>query len=173
MAEIKRKKLQGTLEQLLAYKGMMPLRLLQQAIGVLGWASSILMAARPWLSTLCAAATQHQRVEPIRRRAREREREKRSLVFVRQVENALRSLHALVQEIDALRPGLSRTFKWRPDAPKIPKILIQTDVRPTGIGGFLMIGSRFVPYSQQPRALFGAAKAEVVQPKWRFQWPTG
>ena len=107
MAENKRVKLHETFEQLLAYRGMMPLRLLQQATGVLGWASSILMAARPWLSMLYAASTQHQRTEPIRHRARER----KGLVFVRQVDNALRWLSAMVQEVDALRPRTQQNLQ--------------------------------------------------------------
>lgn len=165
MAENKRKKLQDTFTELLSYKGMLPLRLLQHATGVLGWASSILMLARPWLAMLYAAATQHQRPEPIRVRARER----KGLVFVKQVANALMWLNSMIQEIDAKRPGLCRTFKWRPHA---PRILIQTDACPTGMGGFLMIGQVHVAYwhtevTQQDLELL---QSDAGDPSYQNEW---
>lgn len=40
--------------------GMIPLRLLTYATGVIGWASSVMPTTRPWLAMLCAAATQHK-----------------------------------------------------------------------------------------------------------------
>ena len=165
MAENKRKKLQDTFEELLTYKGMLPLRLLQHATGVLGWASSILKSSRPWLAMLYAAATQHQRPEPIRVRARER----KGLVFVKQVANALRWLNAMVQEIDAQRPGLRRTFKWRPDA---PRVLIQTDACPAGMGGFLRVGQMYIAYwhtevTALDRELMNS---EVGDPSFQNEW---
>lgn len=60
LAQPKREKLLQVFEDMLACKGMIPLRLLTYATGVIGWASSVMPATRPWLAMLYAAATQHK-----------------------------------------------------------------------------------------------------------------
>ena len=59
LLDSKRKKLLDTLEEIGKHKGEFPLRLLQYAVGVLGWVSSVVPLARPWLA-MWAAITQHR-----------------------------------------------------------------------------------------------------------------
>ena len=81
---------------MLTYKGMIPLRLLVYATGVIGWASSVMPSTRPWLAMLYAAATQHKQGPS--------KRSKKGLVYLKQINHAVRWLHALIQEVDSLRP---------------------------------------------------------------------
>ena len=60
LTDSKRKKLLDTLEEIGKHKGVFPLKLLQYAVGVLGWVSSVVPLARPWLAMLWAAITQHR-----------------------------------------------------------------------------------------------------------------
>ena len=94
------------------------MKTLQHAVGILGWLSSVVPIARPWLSMLWAALTQQR--NPVRQSTRHR----KGLVFVKQVEHAIRWLSALVRELDHASPGLQCTFRSRPHA---ASILIQTD----------------------------------------------
>ena len=50
----KRDKLLSTFAELEKCKGMVPLQLLQYAVGVLGWLSSAIPISRPWLAMLWA-----------------------------------------------------------------------------------------------------------------------
>ena len=125
LADAKRDKLLATLEELSRCRGVMPLHLLRYAVGVLGWLSSAVPAARPWLSMLWAAVTGAK--EPVKDTTRRRE----GLVFVRQVANALRWLQALLHLHEGW-VGLFKIHKWRPYA---ATIMIQTDASPFGIGG--------------------------------------
>ena len=163
MAEAKRQKLLKVFQEMSDYGGMIPLRLLQYSTGVIAWASSVMTMSRPWLAMLYAAATRHQTPK------KPSTRERKGLVFLKQVEHAIRWMNALVQEADALRPGLQHTFKWRPDA---PVFLIQTDACPTGMGGFLMQGGRYVAYwhdkvSPEDLALLQATAGD---PSYQSEW---
>ncbi|CAE7281168.1 Kcnh1, partial [Symbiodinium necroappetens] len=120
LTQAKRDKLLSVFDQIAQYKGVFPLKLLQYAAGVLGWVSSVMPLARPYLAMIWAAITQHR--TPMRDTTRIR----KGLVFIRQVEGALK-----------------RCFRWRPSA---PVVLIQTDACPTGMGGFLKIGDRFAAW---------------------------
>lgn len=65
------------------------------------------------------------------------------MVYLKQINHAVRWLHALIQEVDALRPGLQKVFRYRPND---PWVLIQTDACPTGMGAYLMIAGKFAAY---------------------------
>ena len=132
----KQAKLEEVFEKILACKGVVPVHILQYAVGVLGWMTSAISISRPWLAMLWAAITQRQ--HPTRSTTRVR----KGLVFVKQVENAVRWLHALIRtEAGGVR--LQKVFRWRPHA---PTVLVQTDACPQGIGGFLCIGGSFIAY---------------------------
>ena len=163
LAEAKREKLLKVFQEMMDYGGMIPLRLLQYATGVIAWASSVMIMSRPWLAMLYAAATRHQVPKKLTTR------ERKGLIFVKQVEHALRWLNALVQEADAMRPGLQHTFKWRPQA---PSILIQTDACPTGMGGFLMIGGRYVAYwrDEVTNEDLDLLQAKKGDPSYQSEW---
>ena len=167
MAESKRTKLLELFEELISYPGMVPLRRLQYATGVIGWASSILASTRPWLSMLYAAVTQHQ--SPGMEDGKKQRRRRKGLIFVRQIEHAIRWLNTLIQELDSQYPGLQKTFRWRPDA---PRVLIQTDACPEGMGGFLMIGNVYHSYwfdkvTDADRELMGS---EAGDPAFQSEW---
>lgn len=131
LTEQKQQRLMEVFDNILACKGVIPLHLLQYAVGVLGWVTSAIPAARPWLAMVWAAITKRQ--DPTRRR--------KGLVFVKQVVNAIRWLHCLVQGEGT--HSLQKVYCWRPWA---PVVLIQTDACPWGIGGFLCIGGEFVAH---------------------------
>lgn len=57
LAESKKQKLLDVFEQLEQYHGMVSLHLVQYAVGMLGWLSSAIPAAHPWMSMLWAALT--------------------------------------------------------------------------------------------------------------------
>ena len=90
LAPSKATKLVATFEELEECKGMVPLQLLQYAVGVLGWLSSAIPISRPWLAMLWAVITQQR--DPVRQTTRRR----KGLVFVKQINNALRWLKALL-----------------------------------------------------------------------------
>lgn len=165
MAESKRQKLMETFKELMACAGMIPLWQLRYATGVIGWASSIVASTRPWLAMLYAACTQHQQSK------KSTTRQRKGLVFVKQVEHAVRWLHALIQEMDADRPGLAKTFRYRPE-PRY--IMLQTDACPTGMGGFIMMGNDYVAYWSSPvleedLQLMGSSPGD---PSFQSEWET-
>lgn len=163
LTESKRQKLLDLLTQIRSSHGVFPLKLLQHAVGILGWLSSVVPISRPWLAMLWAALTQQRSPQ------RESTRQRKGLVFVKQVEHALRWLTALVRELDSASPGLQCTFLWRPNA---DTILIQTDACPVGMGGFISIGGRIVGYwhdtvSDADCSLLGATRGD---PAFQSEW---
>ena len=64
LAPDKLKKLQGLLQELRAYKGMLPLAKLRTLAGVLGWLTSIIIFARPWVSMIWGAITEAEQRQP-------------------------------------------------------------------------------------------------------------
>ena len=141
LTEPKRRKLFDTLQEIRQYKGLFPLKLLQHAVGV----------SRPWLAMLWAAITQHR--DPVKDFTRIR----KGLIFVRQVQHAVRWLSALVHEMDQCRLSLQVTFRWQ--------LLIQTDACPAGMGGFLSIAGQIVAYwsdaiSDEDCQLLGATRGD-------------
>lgn len=125
LAPSKRDKLMSTLQELDACRGMVPIHLLQYAVGVLGWLSSAIPLARPWLAMLWAAITQVR--DPVRNSTRRR----KGLVFVKQVNNAITWLKALLH----LREGYTGLHKLHCWAPHAKTVMIQTDASPFGLGG--------------------------------------
>lgn len=129
-AEAKKVKLLGTLEELRSCKGVMPIRLL----GYMQLEfSSAVPAACPCLSMIWAAM-----VLVSQRSARRR----KGLVFVRQVDNALRWLHALLR-LHHSWVGLYKAHKWRPYA---ATALVQTNPSPFRLGGVLAVAGQMVAY---------------------------
>ena len=114
--------------------------------------------SRPWLAMLWAALTRSPQ--------RETTRQRKGLIFVKQVEHALRWF---VRELDNASPGLQCTFLWRPNA---DTILIQTDACPVGMGGFISIGGRIAGYwhdtvSDADCSLLGATRDD---PAFQSEW---
>lgn len=95
LIESKRKKLLETMAEIGKHRGVVPQKLFQYAVGVLGWVPM----ARPWLSLLWGAITQNK--EPVKESARRR----KGLVFVKQIQHAVRWLSALVRELDVASPA--------------------------------------------------------------------
>lgn len=94
---------------------------------------------------------------------------KEGLIYLKQVNHAARWLHALIQEVDALRPGLQKTFKFRPRA---PWMLIQTDACPTGMGAYLMIAGEYAVYCHDEVTTAGLELmgATVGDPAFQSEW---
>ena len=130
----KRDKLLGILKDLQDSKGMMAVSKLQHAAGLLGWVTSAIPAARPWMGMIWAALLQAK--DPVRETTRVR----KGLIFVRQVEHALRWITTLVQSLCCIHGSLQKSFPWR-DPDKV--VLIQTDACPFGMGGFIMIAGSY------------------------------
>ena len=118
-------------------KGVVPLQKLQLAVGILGWVTSAMPMARPFVAMLWAAIITQKAP------ARSTTRVRKGLVFVRQVDQALRWLEALLQEFDHKHGGLTKTLRWSPWA---RMMVIQTDACPTGMGGFLSVEGCIVAY---------------------------
>ena len=137
LTEQKRSKLQQVFEDILKSKGVVAVQKLQYAVGVLGWLTSAVPVARPWMAMLWAALTKHR--DPVRSTTRVR----KGLIFLKQVDNAIRWLGALLHPVPDQPLALQKTFRWRPHA---PEVLIQTDACPGGMGGFIQIGNQFVAY---------------------------
>jgi len=95
LIESKRKKLLETMAEIGKHRGVVPQKLFQYAVGVLGWVPM----ARPWLSLLWGAITQNK--EPVKESTRRR----KGLVFVKQIQHAVRWLSALVRELDVASPA--------------------------------------------------------------------
>lgn len=137
LAESKRKKLADTISELQACKGMIPLQKLQLATGILGWVTSAIPSARPWLAMMWAALLAQR--NPVRPTTRIR----KGLIFVKQVEHALRWIAALVNNSCSQHGTLSKVYRWSPEA---PTCMIQTDASPFGLGGFLVVGTAFIAF---------------------------
>ena len=136
LADAKRDKLLQVFDQLEQSRGMMPLQLLQYAVGVLGWLSSAIPAARPWLAILWSVITGYR--EPVKATTRRR----KGLILVKQVENAVRWLKGLLHLSDG-KVGLSKIHRWRPYA---VTLLLQTDASPYGLGGVLIKQKQIIAY---------------------------
>lgn len=137
LMESKLQKLKEVIEELRASKGLVSLQKLQLAVGILGWVTSAMPMARPFVAMLWAAITQQ------RAPSRATTRVRKGLVFVKQVDQALRWLQSLLVECDQKFGGLTRTMRWSPSA---PTMVIQTDACPTGMGGFLVKDGVIVAY---------------------------
>ena len=106
LADAKRAKLLQVFDQLEQCRGVVPLHLLQYSVGVLGWLSSAIPAARPWLSILWSVITGYK--EPVKATTRRR----KGLIFVKQIANAIRWLRGLLHLTDG-NVGLSKVHRWR------------------------------------------------------------
>ena len=153
LAPSKAQKLMETFKELDECHGMVPLHLLQYAVGVLGWLSSAIPLARPWLAMLWAVITQQR--DPVRPTTRRR----KGLVFVKQINNALKWLKALLM-LDDRRFGLCKVHTWLPVQ---RAILIQTDASPFGLGGICGLGGKLIAYftdhlQDEDFALVGSAR---------------
>lgn len=137
LMEAKKEKLKAVVDDLISHKGVLPLAKLQLAVGILGWITSSMPMARPFVAMIWAAILQHDRPKASTTRVR------KGLVFVKQVRHALQWLQSLLCEFDARHGGLKRTVRWRPFA---PVVVIQTDACPTGLGGFIMVHNKIVAY---------------------------
>ena len=163
LTDSKRKKLLDTLAEIGKHKGVFPLKLLQYAVGVLGWVSSVVPLARPWLAMLWAAITQH------RAPSKDSTRVRKGLIFVKQVQHAVRWLTSLVMALDGQAPGLQVTFRSQPS---LRYVLVQTDACPTGMGGFLALNGQIVAYwhdrlTDDDAKLFGAV---IGDPSYQSEW---
>ncbi len=70
LATDKLQKLQQLLQGLLQLKGMLPLAKLRTLAGVLGWLTSIIVFARPWVSMIWGAITEAESRQPVKARQR-------------------------------------------------------------------------------------------------------
>ena len=132
----KKQKLLETLSEIQQCKGVIPIKLLQYSAGILGWVTSAIPVARPWLAMIWAAITQKQ--HPVLQQTRHR----KGLVFVKQIYNAVSWISALVTHGSGT-VQLCKLYRWRPHS---PAVLVQTDASPYGLGGTLTIGGSFVAY---------------------------
>ena len=118
---------------------MMSVATLQHAAGLLGWVTSAIPCARPWMGMVWAALLQAKETGP----KRESTRVRKGLVFVKQVEHALLWISHLVQSLCHKHGSLQKAWSWLPPQ---HTILIQTDACPTGMGGFLMVANCYTAY---------------------------
>lgn len=123
LTEEKQAKLVALTDDISSRRGMVPLHLLEHAVGILDWATSAIPML--WVAIL-------RKRDPTKQSTRVR----KGLVFVTQVEVATTWLRQLVTESDSRKGCLSRTYRWRPQA---PAVLIHTDACHTGLGGFIMV----------------------------------
>lgn len=155
LAPAKATKLLTTFEELEACRGMVPLQLLQYAVGVLGWLSSAIPMSRPWLAMLWAVITQQK--DPVKQTTRRR----KGLVFVKQINNALRWLKALLTLGDTAH-NLCKIHRWLPEQ---RAILVQTDASPFGLGGVCGVGGQLIAFYtdhlwQEDFQLFGSVRGD-------------
>ena len=99
--------------------------------------SSVIASARPWLASLWSAIASH--CEP----ARDTTRRRKGLIFIRQVEHALKWLETLVQVTSDQQSGLRHVFRFA-DGEQV--FAVQTDACPSGVGGFLTMHESPVAY---------------------------
>ena len=106
---------------------------LEHAAGVLGWVSSIIPVARPWLAAIWAATHHSGQSAPIRPGARER----KHLVFGKQFRHTLRWLEALLKATVLESGGVVMLRKVYHFACHAPVFTIFCDACPWGMGGVL------------------------------------
>eukprot|EP00435_Cladocopium_sp_Y103_P039029 s2094_g10.t1 len=150
LSEDKLAKLQAALNELLAAKGVIPVQQLRAVAGLLGWLTSIVKLARPWVGMLWGSVAECEARVP-------------QLVFAKQVSMALRTLARMTQ-----CGTLVATYHWQPRA----LWQIQTDASVYGFGGILWYGRRPVAWwadTLQPcdLALLGATAGD---PAWQSEW---
>ena len=185
LAEEKKVKLLQLLNELLEAKGMMSVATLQHAAGLLGWVTSAIPCARPWMGMIWAALMQAKETGP----RRETTRVRKGLVFVKQVEHALLWISHLVQSLCHQHGSLQKSWSWLPPQ---QTVLVQTDACPSGMGGFLMSAGNYVAYwhdgiSDEDVRMLGCARGDpafqselellailvslVVFQHWLSEWP--
>ncbi|CAK9112875.1 unnamed protein product [Durusdinium trenchii] len=133
LMKAKQAKLVQVLNDLLQCKGVLPLKSLQLAVGILGWVTSALPLARPFVAMIWAAILQQRK--PVYSSTRVR----KGLIFCRQVEHALTWLKALVSACTPDGSTMQKVYRWHPTP---WTILIQCDACPTGMGGFVAIAGK-------------------------------
>lgn len=142
LSEEKSMKLRHTLEELVV-RPVIPLRKLQHAAGVLGWLSSIIPVARPWVAMLWGAFQQALSNTP----KRETTRSRKGLAFRKQVEHAVNWLLTLL-EVTGKEARLTKVYpmldcQW-------PWVSIEADACPQGMGAVLRVGGLVKFYWQSP-----------------------
>ena len=157
LSQEKLEKLQRALEELLQHKGVVPVQLLRSMAGLLGWLTSIVKLARPWVGMIWGCVTECESRVP------KRARERKNLVFMKQVQLALSTLHRMTQ-----CSSLNATFHWQPRA----LWQIQTDASVFGFGGILWYGRQPVAWwadeiQEWDLALLGARTGD---PAWQSEW---
>ena len=125
--------------------------------GLLGWLTSIVKLARPWVGMIWGCVTECESRVP------KRARERKNLVFMKQVQLALSTLHRMTQ-----CSSLNATFHWQPRA----LWQIQTDASVFGFGGILWYGRQPVAWwadeiQEWDLALLGARTGD---PAWQSEW---
>ena len=163
LPEAKRQRMKELFAEIRQYKGVFPLKLLQNTVGILGWLSSVVPLVRPWMAVLWAAISSHQLPK------RDSTRKRKGLIFVKQVEKALKWLEALVDVTEQTNAGLQFTFYHSPDQ---LHVLMQTDACPYGMGGLLAIHGQVVAFwydSISPEDL-DRFRALLGDPTWQTEW---
>ena len=158
LATDKLQKLQRLLQELLQLKGMLPLAKLRTLAGVLGWLTSIIVFARPWVSMIWGAITEAESRQPVKARQR------KNLVFKKQVQLALQVVFRLSQG-----PELRATFHPQQRG---PSFTIQTDASPWGMGGILWGPQGAVAWWAQDlqEEDFNFLGATPGDPAWQTEW---
>lgn len=134
LSEAKTTKLHEVLSSLME-KSVFPISQLQYAVGVLGWLSSIIPIARPWLSMLWAALSQALTRVPVKVSTRVR----KGLVFRKQIQHAT---HCLLALLKARQQGCQLVKKYVIRGPSLPWVVIESDACPTGIGAAMYWGGQ-------------------------------
>eukprot|EP00435_Cladocopium_sp_Y103_P028266 s2421_g7.t1 len=154
LSPAKLQKLADALDSLLDCKGVIPVAQLRSTAGMLGWLTSIVRLARPWVGMLwgCIAECEARVVKQARVR--------KNLVFVKQVRHALYTL---------LGAGSFRaTFHWETR----PLWRIQTDASVYGFGGILWKNETPIAWWAdiiQPADL-ALLEACTGDPAWQSEW---
>ena len=134
--------LRAALEELVA-NPVVSLTKLQNACGVLGWLSSIIPIARPWMGMLYAALAQAKQYTPRRPSTRQR----KGLCFRKQLSHAVRWLQYLLG-----KKSESQTLRHRYVLDHKPLLVyvIECDACPQGMGGVLRLHNKPVLYWHCP-----------------------
>ena len=158
LAPEKLTKLRKTLEELRQKKGMIPLNQLRSLAGLLGWVTSIIAFARPWVSMVWGAVTEAEARMP------KQARQRKNLVFTKQVSQALEVLTRLTSSGE-----LRVTFHH---AGKGPKYTIQTDASPWGFGAILWGPSGAEAWWAQDLQCEDLAflQGSKGDPAWQSEW---
>jgi hypothetical protein len=164
MTESKKKKLLESFAAIRQHKGMVPLKLLVNAAGVLGWISNVIPLARPWTAMLWAVV--HQAHTPP---ALDSTRVRKGLTFVKQIAHAIGWLECMLSVTSDQFQCLRRVYRWRPG---LPTVAVRTDASPFGMGGILLVSGKPQRYwacalSAEDLARFGA---QVGDPAFQSEW---